>query len=121
MKPPQEAVDHQSLTAFWLFNHLKREGVKAADEVVIVPGGAWTAEGGPLRPGLEELWQHLVDYGVRAIIANDVYAAAPRLPPVSALHLDHPLTRTLFARFAGPTPRGATLARPSPSRSSAPW
>ena len=109
------------LTTFWFFEHLKREGLNAGDEVVIFAGGAWTAEGGPLRPGLEALWQYLVDYGVHAIIADDVYAAAPRLPPVSALHLDHPLTRTLFARFAGPTPRGATLARPSPSRSSAPW
>ena len=109
------------LTTFWLFEHLKREGLKADDEVVIFAGGSWTAEGGPLRPGLEALWQYLVDYGVHAIIADDVYAAAPCLPPVSALHLDHPLTRTLFARFAGPTPRRATLARPSPSRSSAPW
>ena len=84
------------LTTFWFFEHLKREGLKADDEVVIFAGGAWTAEGGPLRLGLEALWQYLVDYGVHAIIADDVYAAAPCLPPVSALHLDHPLTRTLF-------------------------
>jgi len=86
---------------------------------VIVAGGAWTAEGGPLRPGLEALWQNLVDYGVHAVIADDVYATAPCLPPVSALHLDHALTRTLFARLAGPTPRRPTLGWPSPSRSRA--
>ena len=78
------------LTTFWLFEHLKREGLKADDEVVIFAGGAWTAEGGPLRPGLEALWQYLVDYGVHAIIADDVYAAAPCLPPVSALHSHAP-------------------------------
>ena len=54
-------------------------------------GGAWTAEGGPLRPGLLALWQHLVNYGVHAIIADDL-CAAPSLHPVSALHLDHALT-----------------------------
>ena len=120
-KPPPEAVHAQAQTAVRHFEHFKLEGVKAGDKMVLVSGGSWTAEGGPLRPGLEALWQHLIDYGVHAIIADDVYAAAPCLPPVSALHLDHPLTRTLFARFAGPTPRRATLARPSPSRSSAPW
>jgi len=86
---------------------------------VIVAGGAWTAEGGPLRPGLEALWQHLVGYGVHAVIADDVYATAHCLPPVSALHLDHALTRTLFARLAGTTPRRPTLGWPSPSRSRA--
>ena len=59
--------------------------------MVLVSGGAWTAEGGLLRPGLLALWQHLVDYGVQAIIADDL-CAAPSLHPVSALELDHALT-----------------------------
>ena len=59
--------------------------------MVLVSGGAWTAEGGLLRPGLLALWQHLVDYGVHAIIADDL-CAAPSLHPVSALELDHALT-----------------------------
>ena len=59
--------------------------------MVLVSGGAWTAEGGLLRPGLLALWQHLVDYGVHAIIADDL-CAAPSLHPVRALELDHALT-----------------------------
>ena len=59
--------------------------------MVLVSGGTWTAEGGLLRPGLLALWQHLVDYGVQAIIADDL-CAAPSLHPVSALELDHVLT-----------------------------
>ena len=59
--------------------------------MVLVSGGTWTAEGGLLRPGLLALWQHLVDYGVHAIIADDL-CAAPSLHPVSALELDHALT-----------------------------
>ena len=90
-KPPPEAVHAQAQTAVRHFEHLKLEGVKAGDQMVLVSGGAWTAEGGLLRPGLLALWQHLVDYGVQAIIADDL-CAAPSLHPVSALHLDHALT-----------------------------
>ena len=90
-KPPPEAVHAQAQTAVRHFEHLKLEGVKAGDQMVLVSGGAWTAEGGLLRPGLLALWQHLVDYGVQAIIADDL-CAAPSLHPVSALELDHALT-----------------------------
>lgn len=39
---------------------MRREGVEAADEVLLVPVGAWVAESGPLRPGLETIATQLL-------------------------------------------------------------
>jgi hypothetical protein len=72
-----------------------REGVQANDEVLLVPSGAWVAERGPLRPGLEALAAHLRDAGAGVKIAKALCVCCPDCPSAS---LEHELTRPSFAR-----------------------
>jgi len=72
-----------------------REGVQANDEVLLVPSGAWVAERGPLRPGLDALAAHLRDAGAGVKIAKALCVCCPDCPSAS---LEHELTRPSFAR-----------------------
>ena len=69
--PPPMAFSDQHLMADRLYEHMLREGVKAKDDVVLVPVGAWVAKGGPLRPGLDKLGARLRAAGVNAKTAKD--------------------------------------------------
>jgi hypothetical protein len=65
------------VTARSHFEHSVTEGLKAADEVVIVPSGLWSAESGALRPGVAALAAHLVGAGALVKIAPSLCAALP--------------------------------------------
>ena len=69
--PPQTAITDQHLLARRFYEHIRSEGVKAGDEVLLVPAGVWVAEGGPLRPGLDALGAQLRDAGVSVKISKD--------------------------------------------------
>ena len=82
--------------AWRLCEHMLREGVKANDEVLLVPSsGAWVATRGPLRPGLDALAAHLRDAGAGVKIAKALCVCCPDCPSAS---LEHELTRPSFAR-----------------------
>eukprot|EP00900_Chrysochromulina_parva_P028072 jgi/Chrpa1/989/Chrysochromulina_OHIO_Genome00000795-RA len=69
--PPRTAITDQHLLARRFYEHMRSEGVKAGDEVLLVPAGVWVAEGGPLRPGLDALGAQLRDAGVSVKISKD--------------------------------------------------
>ena len=75
--PPPEAIANQLVTARSHFEHIVTEGLKAADEVLIVPSGLWSAVDGALRPGVAALAAHLVGAGALVKIAPSLCAALP--------------------------------------------
>lgn len=49
--PPLTAIADQLLMARRLYTHMLREGVKANDEVLLVPAGAWVVSVQRIRVG----------------------------------------------------------------------
>jgi hypothetical protein len=89
-----------------LSEHMLREGVKANDEVLLVPAGAWVAARGPLRPGLDALAAHLRDAGAGVKIAKALCVAA-LIAQVLPLNMNSHARRS---RVSGSTRRGSTPA-----------
>ena len=93
------------MTARSHFEHIVTEGLKAADEVLIVPSGLWSAVDGALRPGVAALAAHLVGAGALVTIAPSLCAALPATLSASLWTRTHSrcITRDLDLHRAYPS------------------
>ena len=93
------------MTARSHFEHIVTEGLKAADEVLIVPSGLWSAVDGALRPGVAALAAHLVGAGTLVKIAPSLCAALPATLSASLWTRTHSrcITRDLDLHRAYPS------------------